>query len=102
MADHFADRYWSTKFWTVNYFQGGEQNPGAMSASLSGAGAIDATISVASQQEDAPHGGDDNLWKRRKAWKQKKLKIAKRLEKSYTDDDDAIAAIIEKFLQEAA
>lgn len=44
MADHFADQYWSGLFWTAKYFQGGEQNPGAISASLSGSGAIVAEL----------------------------------------------------------
>lgn len=47
MADHFADAYWSTKFWTVNYFQGGEVDLNAMQAALSGAGAVSATLTAA-------------------------------------------------------
>jgi hypothetical protein len=53
MADHFADQYWSTKFWTVNYFQGGEVDPNAMRASLSGAGAISATLEGLAEGEIA-------------------------------------------------
>jgi hypothetical protein len=52
MADHFAERYWSTRYWTARYFQGGEQNPGAMSASLSGAGSIAAVLSASEPSQE--------------------------------------------------
>jgi hypothetical protein len=52
VADHFAERYWSTWYWTARYFQGGEQNPGAMSASLSGAGSIAAGLSVLAPSQE--------------------------------------------------
>jgi hypothetical protein len=52
VADHFADRYWSTRYWTARYFQGGEQNPGAMSASLSGAGSIAAILSASEPSQE--------------------------------------------------
>lgn len=45
MADHFADKFWSTKFWSARFFQGGEQNPGSMRASLSGSSSLTAVIS---------------------------------------------------------
>jgi hypothetical protein len=44
MADHFADRYWGTRYWTARYFQGGEQAPGAMQASLAGSGSVSALL----------------------------------------------------------
>jgi hypothetical protein len=47
MADHFADRYWSTQFWSVRYFQGGEQPEGAMQALLAGASSLSAALSTA-------------------------------------------------------
>jgi hypothetical protein len=48
MADHFADRFWSAVYWVGRYFQGGETNPGAMSASLSGSGTATGALSTAS------------------------------------------------------
>lgn len=61
MADHFADQYWSTKFWTVNYFQGGEVDLNAMQAALSGAGAVSATLTAAAT---TTRRGDDGGYAR--------------------------------------
>jgi hypothetical protein len=47
MADHFSDRYWSTGYWSVRYFQGGEADPNALSAVLSGASTTVGTVSAA-------------------------------------------------------
>lgn len=44
MSDYFANGYFAPKYWTVKYFQGGEVNPNAMSASLSGGGSITAVL----------------------------------------------------------
>lgn len=50
MSDHFSDRFWSTRFWSTRYFQGGEQNPGSMQASLSGSSSVSAALSYQSDQ----------------------------------------------------
>ena len=47
MADSFADKYYPPGYFPPGYFQGGEQDPGAMSASLSGAGALTGTADAA-------------------------------------------------------
>lgn len=65
MADHFADRYWSTKFWAGRYFQVGEQNPGAMQASLSGAGTVSAALASGQRTEQPEQrygGGGAPIW----------------------------------------
>lgn len=46
MSDFFANRYWPERFWAVHYFQGGEVDPNAMSASLSGSGSLTATATA--------------------------------------------------------
>lgn len=57
MADHFADAYWSTQFWSVRYFQGGEADPNAMSASLSGAGSVTANLTASTETVTVQGGG---------------------------------------------
>jgi hypothetical protein len=57
MADHFADRYWSPIYWLGRYFQGGEVNPGSMSASLSGGGAVTGAIAVAAAAQTFTSAG---------------------------------------------
>lgn len=46
MADYFADAYFGSKYWTASYFQGGEADPNAISASLSGSGGLVATLTA--------------------------------------------------------
>lgn len=64
MADNFADRYWPVRFWSARYFQGGEQNPGAMQASLSGGGFVIASLTSGQRAEQAPRygGGGAPIW----------------------------------------
>lgn len=44
MADYFANRYWAQRYWPVRYFQGGQETPGAISASLTGSANVTAAI----------------------------------------------------------
>lgn len=67
MADHFADRFWSTQFWAKRYFQGGEADPNALSASLSGSGSLTAAISYAAAEGGAIVNFERRK-RRRKAW----------------------------------
>ena len=57
MADHFANRFWATKYWNGRYFQAGINDPGAIYASISGAGAIVADLTATSQPDVQPTGG---------------------------------------------
>lgn len=79
MADHFADRYWATKFWTAKYFQGGEQNPGAMYASLSGSGVIAADIEGITVESAVVLGG---------AWVPEKARKAEQRRKKRLEDEE--------------
>jgi hypothetical protein len=97
MADYFADRYWGTQYWTVRYFQGGEVDPNAMSASLSGSGTIGATLSIA---EQIHQGGHDSLYLAKK--RKKRKAIVKEEEIVYIDDDEVLVAFVEAFLRDAA
>jgi hypothetical protein len=74
MADNFADRYWSTQFWTVRYFQGGEVDPNAMSASLSGSGGLTATLTALGAEAPTVTGGGDSTWWRSPPRKKKRKK----------------------------
>ena len=68
MADHFADRFWSSKFWAQRYFQGGTADPNAMFASHSGAGSITASLSYSSAAGDGAIINLERRRRRRKAW----------------------------------
>lgn len=57
MADYFADAYFGSKYWTANYFQGGEVDPNAMSASLSGTGGLTADLTAAAEVVTIQGGG---------------------------------------------
>ncbi len=46
-GDSFPNRYFPERYFPGGYFQGGEQNPGSMSASLSGSGSVTATLTQA-------------------------------------------------------
>lgn len=46
MADYFADAYFGSRYWTADYFQGGEVDPNAMQAALSGSATITATLTA--------------------------------------------------------
>jgi homoserine kinase len=88
MADHFSDRYWATQYWTVRYFQAGELVEGAISASLSGAGSLTATLSYQSVLENIVARG---------------RKRKRRLEESQVElDDDIVMARIIEHLSRAA
>jgi hypothetical protein len=119
MADNFSDRYWSTQYWTVRYFQAGEIDPNAMSASLSGTGSITADLTAAGDGSmtaslsgagtisatlagagEIHQGGHDNLWLAKK--RKKRKAIVKEEEIVYIDDDEALVAFVEAFLRDAA
>jgi len=47
VTEFFPNRYYSGRFWTVRYFMGaGDENPGAMSAVLSGTSSIAANLTA--------------------------------------------------------
>lgn len=66
MVDHFADRYWPPGYYPTGYFQGGEQNPGAMSANLSGGGAVSAALTAPAVVSVSAGGGKKKARKSRR------------------------------------
>ena len=81
MSDHFADRYFAPGYWPTSYFQGGDQNPGAMRAALSGSGALVAVlegVEAASVAVEAGGDSGDGLWWRSPRKKKTKGRANKR------------------------
>jgi hypothetical protein len=76
MADYFGTRYWADRYFPPAYYQGGEVDPNAMSASLSGAATLTASISYTSV---AGGGAIVNLERRRRR-KKKWLEAIERLQ----------------------
>ena len=56
MADYFADAYFGSKYWTADYFQGGEVDPNAMQAALSGSATITANLTAETVTEAETYG----------------------------------------------
>jgi hypothetical protein len=90
MADHFADRYWSTKFWSTRYFQGGEVDPNAMTATLSGWSSMTGDLTAATLDDILGNG----IRFQRKRKKPVKFDIAA--------DDDFILTKVVEYLERAA
>lgn len=72
-GDQFPDRYFPRRYFPERYFQGGDQNPGSMSASLSGSssligviGYVDNSQPVVSSFASTGGGGAANRWYRGK------------------------------------
>ncbi len=90
MADHFADRFWSTQFWTARYFQSGDVDTNAMAASLSGAGSVSASltvVSVAVAAQGGGGGGSQHSWRRKweKERDQKRRELIEAIEPVVTE-----------------
>lgn len=78
MADYFADAYFGSKYWTAKYFQAGEIDPNAMSASLSGSGGIAAVLTSVTAPVVIQGGGwlsKEQLREYQKTRKRKRLAI---------------------------
>lgn len=76
MADYFGNQYWADKYFPARFFQGGEVDPNAMSAVLSGAATLTATLGYTSAAGD---GAIINLERRRRR-KKKWLEAIERLQ----------------------
>jgi hypothetical protein len=57
MSDFFGERYWPGRFWTVNYFLGGELAAGALQAALSGGATVSADLTATSVAQPGTGGG---------------------------------------------
>jgi hypothetical protein len=71
-VDFWADKFWNGRYFTVRYFGQGEEIAGAMSANLSGGGAVAATLTaagaaVANQRHGAGGGSVIPMRGRRRA-----------------------------------
>lgn len=94
MADHFADRYWSTQFWPTRYFMAGEVDPNAMSASIAAGATLTGTLTTGETLEQIL--GSAARWKPKKA---KKPTIP---EIDIAEEDDFILTQVIEYLSRAA
>lgn len=92
MTDHFSDRFWSTRFWATRYFQGGEVDPNAMQASLSGNSSLTASLTAPETLEQIL--GSAARWKPKKRKKVTEFDIA-------ADDDFILTQVIEHLARAA-
>jgi len=94
MADYFNDGYFPPGYFPPGYFEGGEQNPGAMSASLTGAGAAAGALTFAQATETGRAGssGGNGSWGRR--WWEDDAYRAQRKARQWTQEnlDDLVDA----------
>ena len=97
MADSFADKYYPPWYFPPGYFQGGEQDPGAMSASLSGAGAVSASVSVADAVASRRHGvspefakqADENKRAFEESQRERELALRASIERAFAGEQTA-------------
>jgi uncharacterized protein YecA (UPF0149 family) len=95
MADYFGDRYFPPGYFPAGYFEGGEQNPGAMSASLSGAGGLAGDLTAAAQSagqsQSGASGGSGSRW-----WEEGQYRTQRKA-RQWTEEelDDLVAAAFE-------
>lgn len=69
MADYFADAYFGSKYWTADYFQGGEVDPNAMQAALSGSATITANLTAETVTEAATYTGGPFSFPKRQSYR---------------------------------
>ena len=88
MADYFSDRYFPPTYFPAGYFEGGVQNPGAMSASPSGAGAaagsLTATQATAGGRAAAASGS--GRYRGRRWWEDDEYRTQRKA-REWTDDE---------------
>lgn len=82
-GDSFPNRYFPDNYFPGRYFQGGQQNPGDMSASLSGSGGIAATlvgVEVPAEDHGGKGGWDPYYYKRRNKRRSKRKDVEQFIE----------------------
>ena len=87
-GDHFPNRYFPDNYFPGRYFQEGEQNPGAMSASLSGSGSLAGLlvgVEAPAEEETRGKGGwDPYYYKKRNKRRDQRRDVVKFIEEVAT------------------
>jgi hypothetical protein len=96
MADYFGDRYFPPRYFPPGYFEGGEQNPGAMSASLSGAGATAGELTPAQSPIVSIGGAGGGGSSGTRWWEESRYRVQRKARRWAQEElDDLVAAAFE-------
>lgn len=103
-GDSFPNRYFPDNYFPGRYFQGGQQDPGAMAASLSGSGSITATlvgVEVPAEDTGGKGGFDPYYYKRRNKRRSKRKDVEQFIKELAQPDLTQAPEMVQEQAQEA-